>query len=127
MLASVRSEDVHRWKILRSPRGLQNLSFLKAILDKTLSLLSIRTTLGFVGCTINYTMELIFYPQLGTRSKRALLRRTRQTHKGPQPHTYRPKGTLLVRLARESGMTVGQVWTQLDKEREYLLNQDALP
>jgi hypothetical protein len=67
-------------------------------------------------------MELLFYPKLGTRSRRALTRRIRQSHKGPRPCTYRPKGTLLVRLARESGMTVEQVWAQLDKEREYLLN-----
>lgn len=66
-------------------------------------------------------MNLIFYPQLGTRSKRALMRRTRQTHKGLQPHTYKPKGNLLTRLARESGMSVDQVYDQLQKERAYLL------
>ncbi len=66
-------------------------------------------------------MELLFYPTLGTRSKRALTRRTRQTHRGSQPHTYRPKGTLLNRLARESGMTIDQVYAQLQKERAYLL------
>jgi len=66
-------------------------------------------------------MNLIFYPQLGTRSKRALMRRTRQTHKGPQPHTYKPKGNLLTRLARETGMSVDQVYDQLQKERAYLL------
>jgi hypothetical protein len=71
-------------------------------------------------------MNLIFYPQLGTRSKRALMRRTRQTHKAPQPHKYRPKGTLLTRLARETGMTINQVHSQLQKEREYLLSQDTL-
>lgn len=66
-------------------------------------------------------MNLIFYPQLGTRSKRALIRRTRQTHKGPRPHTYRPKGTLLNRLSRETGMTTDQVYAQLQKERAYLI------
>lgn len=70
-------------------------------------------------------MELLFYPKLGTRSRRALTRRFRQTHRGQQPHTYRPKGTLLTRLAHESGMTVEQVWAQLGKEREYLLNQES--
>lgn len=66
-------------------------------------------------------MKLIFYPKLSTCSRRALVRRTRQTHKGPQPCVYRPKGHLLTRLARENGMTVEQVWAQLHKEREYLL------
>jgi hypothetical protein len=72
-------------------------------------------------------MNLIFYPQLGTRSKRALMRRTRQSHKGPQPSQYRPKGNLLARLARESGMTIDQVHAQLQKERAYLLQHDGLP
>lgn len=72
-------------------------------------------------------MELLFYPKLSTCSRRAITRRTRQTHKGPQPYTYRPRGTLLVRLARENGMTVGQVWAQLDQEREYLLANDVVP
>lgn len=110
------------------PRAVPNISLLKARLDKTSSLLSIGTTLGFVGCTITYDfMNLIFYPQLGTRSKRALMRRTRQSHKGSQPVTYRPKGNLLARLARESGMTIDQVYAQLQKERVYLLQHDALP
>lgn len=95
--------------------------------------MSVRTTLGLVRCTVIYPflpykdMELLFYPKLGTRSRRALTRRFRQTHRGQQLHTYRPKGTLLTRLAREFGMDVSQVAAQLSKEREYLLNQDALP
>jgi hypothetical protein len=72
-------------------------------------------------------MELLFYPKLGTRSKRALTRRTSRSYKGVQPHTYRPRGHLLERLARESGMTINQVHSQLQKEREYLLSQDNLP
>jgi hypothetical protein len=72
-------------------------------------------------------MELLFYPKLGTRSRRALTRRTRQSHRGPQPHNYSPKGTLLARLARETGMTIEQVYSQLQKEREYLLTHDAVP
>ncbi|MBD0298736.1 MAG: hypothetical protein ICV82_00255 [Nitrososphaera sp.] len=31
----------------------------------------------------------------------------------------------VARLARESEMTVEQVWAQLGKEREYLLNQES--
>jgi hypothetical protein len=72
-------------------------------------------------------MELIFYPRLGTRSRRALVRTNRRGFKKPDTHTYRPKGTLLVRLAREFGMDVSQVAAQLQKERAYLLKQNALP
>jgi len=71
-------------------------------------------------------MDLIFYPQLGTRSRRALLRTNRRGFKKAETHVYRPKGTLLVRLAREFGMDVGQVAAQLQKERAYLLKQNAL-
>ena|GEM_PF-992365 len=105
--------------------------FLKPEPAITFRLVSARTTLGLVRCTVIYQfllytdMELLFYPKLGTRSRRALTRRFRQTHRGQQRHTYRPKGTLLTRLARESGMTVEQVWAQLGKEREYLLNQES--
>jgi hypothetical protein len=106
-------------------------NFLKLKPTLTFRLVSVRTTLGLVRCTVIYQflpykdMELLFYPKLGTRSRRALTRRFRQTHRGQQPHTYRPKGTLLTRLARESGMTVEQVWAQLGKEREYLLKQES--
>jgi hypothetical protein len=70
-------------------------------------------------------MDLIFYPQLGTRSRRALLRTNRRGFKKADEHVYRPKGTLLVRLARESGMDISQVALQLQKERAYLLKQNA--
>jgi len=71
-------------------------------------------------------MDLIFYPKLGTRSKRALTRRFKATGSRETTAVYRPKGTLLTRLSRESGMTVSQVAEQLHKERHYLLNQDFL-
>jgi len=41
------------------PRAAPNISLLKARLGKTSSLLSIGTTLGFVGCTINYGTNLL--------------------------------------------------------------------
>lgn len=66
-------------------------------------------------------MKLLLYPKLGTLSRRAFLRRTRQ------PNAYTPRRDLLIRLSRKMGMTPGEVWVQLEKEREYLLNQDALP
>jgi hypothetical protein len=34
---------------------------------------------------------------------------------------------LLQRLARETGMTIEQVYSQLQKERTYLLTHDAVP
>ncbi|MEG4335417.1 hypothetical protein QUB40_26290 [Microcoleus sp. AT9_A2] len=39
---------------------------------------------------------------------------------------YRPRGRLLERLARETGLTINQVRSQLEKEREYLLAQKYL-
>lgn len=69
-------------------------------------------------------MNLIFYPKLSTRSKKALARKNK---KWGHPYKYKPRGTLLVRLARETGMTMTQVRSQLEKEREYLLNQNSLP
>jgi hypothetical protein len=65
-------------------------------------------------------MELLLYPKLGTFSRRVLLRRTCQP-------AYTPRRHLLARLSRETGMTMGQVWVQLEKEREYLLSCGALP
>lgn len=65
-------------------------------------------------------MKLLFYPKLQTCSRRALLRRTK-------PNVYTPRIHLLKRLARQTGMTMGQVWAQLEAEREHLLNRDALP
>jgi hypothetical protein len=65
-------------------------------------------------------MNLVLYPKLGTFSRRVLLRRTHQ------PNVYTPRRHLLARLSKETGMTMGQVWVQLEKEREYLLSQDAL-
>ena len=72
-------------------------------------------------------MNLILYPKLGTRSKRALVRTNRRGFKKAGTHSYSPKGTLLTRLAHETGMTIHQVYAQLQKERAYLLTQDALP
>ena len=68
-------------------------------------------------------MNLTFYPKLGTRSKKAL---TRKTGRWGKPYIYRPRGLLLERLARETGMTVYQVRSQLEKEREYLIAQKRL-
>jgi hypothetical protein len=83
-------------------------------------------TLGLIRSTLpqaiklTVKMELLFYPKLGTFSRRALLRRTQQLN------SYTPRRPLLARLSRETGLTMGQIWVQLEKEREYLLNQNAL-
>jgi len=65
-------------------------------------------------------MNLTLYPRLSTRSKKAL---TRKNGYWGKPYVYRPRGCLLERLARETGMTINQVRSQLEKEREYLISQ----
>ncbi|MEG4013116.1 MULTISPECIES: hypothetical protein [unclassified Microcoleus] len=69
-------------------------------------------------------MNLILYQKLGTDSKKALARKNSQWGK---PYKYRPRGSLLARLARETGMTMSEVKSQLEKEREFLLTQNSLP
>lgn len=68
-------------------------------------------------------MNLTLYPKLGTRSKKAL---TRKTGRWGKPYNYRPRGRLLEKLARETGLTLSQVRSQLEKEREYLIAQKDL-
>jgi hypothetical protein len=68
-------------------------------------------------------MNLTLYPKLGTDSKKAL---TRKTGRWGKPYLYRPRGSLLERLAQETGMSVSQVRSQLEKEREYLIAQKYL-
>lgn len=66
-------------------------------------------------------MNLKLYPMLGTDSKKALVRKNSYWGK---PYLYRPRGTLLIRLARETGLTIDQVRSQLEREREYLIAQN---
>lgn len=61
--------------------------------------------------------ELILFPRLSTRSKRALQRYTRRYG---HPYDYQPRGNLLARLAAETGMSLGEVYNQLMKERKIL-------
>jgi hypothetical protein len=68
-------------------------------------------------------MNLILYSKLGTDSKKAL---TRKSGRWGKPYNYRPRGHLLERLARETGLTLNQVRSQLEKEREYLISQKYL-
>jgi len=68
-------------------------------------------------------MNLILYSKLSTRSKKAL---TRKSSYWGKRYVYRPRGRLLERLARETGMTINQVLSQLEEEREYLIAQQDL-
>ncbi|MGG6293800.1 hypothetical protein ACQ4M4_05190 [Leptolyngbya sp. AN02str] len=62
--------------------------------------------------------EAPLYRRLSTCSRRAIAR----THKRfGHPYIYRPRGNLLQRLSRETGMTVDQVYRQLLREREELI------
>ena len=70
-------------------------------------------------------MELILYPLLSTRSRRALLRRVyrqSQHHYAGQPYHYNPRSPLLERLSEQTGLSIQQVAIQLLSEREYLLS-----
>jgi len=68
-------------------------------------------------------MDLILYSRLGTDSKKAL---TKKNGRWGKPYIYRPRGRLLERLARETGLTIYQVREKLEKEREYLITQKYL-
>jgi len=63
-------------------------------------------------------MEFKLFPRLGTTSRRAIQR----THnRGGLPYVYRPRGTLMRRLAEETGLSVDEVYVQLSRERAELL------
>jgi hypothetical protein len=66
-------------------------------------------------------MEILLYPRLSTRSRRALLKTKKQF--GKQYH-YSPRGDLLKRLSQETGMSIEQVYRQLHEERAYLLRSE---
>jgi len=68
-------------------------------------------------------MELKLYPMLGTDSKRALVRRFK---KFGHPYHYSPRGDLLERLSRQTGMTMEQVYNQLHRERLFLLKDSKI-
>jgi hypothetical protein len=67
--------------------------------------------------------ELKLWFQLCTCSRRAI---KRSKGRFGHPYTYRPRGDLLARLAKQNGMTVDQVYRQLLKERETLINHIEL-
>lgn len=63
-------------------------------------------------------MNLIIYPMLGTTSQRAMVR---AASRFGRPYAYRPRGTLLNRLSKETGLSVEEVNSQIQRERRYLL------
>lgn len=67
--------------------------------------------------------ELKLWYRIGTRSRRALLREKKSFGR---PYYYRPRGDLLARLARETGMTYNELFDQLQKERMELLRDRSL-
>jgi hypothetical protein len=67
-------------------------------------------------------MELLLYPKLSTRSRRAI---RKEKGRWGHPYDYRPRGNLLSRLAFETGLSKEQVYDQLLKERHYLLSKDG--
>lgn len=72
-------------------------------------------------------MELQLYPLLSTRSRRALTRRHHRgsrMHSSTEPAVYTPRGHLIARLSRETGMSEKAVIKQLFAKREYLLSQN---
>lgn len=63
--------------------------------------------------------DLILYPRLSTRSRRAIVK-TKKRH--GQEYVYNPRGDLLLRLSQETGLDMEAVYNQLLKERAVLLN-----
>lgn len=63
-------------------------------------------------------MELRAYYLLSTRSRRAI---AKTKGRFGRPYQYSPRGTLLMRLSRELGMSLGDVYNLLMEEREYIL------
>lgn len=65
----------------------------------------------------------MLYQKLSSRSRRAM-KRTRDRH--GRPYEYRPRGNLLDRLSRETGLSLSAVYDQLMKERRELLRNNSL-
>lgn len=63
-------------------------------------------------------MELIIYPRLSTRSKRAIIReKKRYGHR----YAYVPRYQLIERLKSELGWSTAEVLAQIARERKWLL------
>lgn len=70
-------------------------------------------------------MELICFPLLNLRSKRAMLRvsRRRGNSKWKRMYSYNPRRNLVLRLVEELAITEDAVKHQILKERDFLLKQ----
>lgn len=64
------------------------------------------------------TLKLYF--QLSTRSKRAI---RRKNGRFGRPYTYRPRGNLIARLARQNHLSPSEVARILSEERQELLRE----
>lgn len=62
------------------------------------------------------------WSQLCTCSRRAIRRRTKRFG---QPYHYRPRGTLLARLAQENDITLEQAYRELMELRASLVELDS--
>jgi hypothetical protein len=56
-------------------------------------------------------MDIVIYPLLGTTSRRAMLK---EKSRFGRSYTYRPRGNLLIRLSKETGMPVEKYCRKLD-------------
>jgi len=65
-------------------------------------------------------MQLVLYPKLSTRSRRAILK---TKGKFGRAYYYSPRFPLIQRLSQETGMSIEQVYRQISIERRYLLQQ----
>ena len=59
------------------------------------------------------------YTRLSTRSRRALVRQKKRG--SGKPYYYSPRGTLLERLSRETGLSMEQVYNGLLELRQKLI------
>jgi hypothetical protein len=67
-------------------------------------------------------MELLIYPLLSTRSRRAI---SRARGKYGRPYDYRPRIDLINNLAADLRMSQDQVLDQIKRERDFILAQRA--
>ncbi|MBL1179444.1 hypothetical protein [Pantanalinema sp. GBBB05] len=65
-------------------------------------------------------MQLVIFPRLSTRSKRAFLK---QRGKYGRVYYYNPRWPLVERLSRELGMPAHEVIDRAWKEREFILKR----
>jgi hypothetical protein len=63
--------------------------------------------------------DMTLWPQLGTRTRRAISRA--KTRFG-RPYDYRPRGTLLARLAQDNNITKEEAYRRLMAMRQHILS-----